>query len=75
VWYLFGTNPYRLSAWWYYLMMTLLITWIFGNLYCGYHETKKHHHDLVYFFKHVITVFPSVVTFILFLFPPLLMQF
>ena len=56
-------------------MMTLLITWIFGNLYCGYHETKKHRHDLVYFFKHVITVFPSIITFIMFLFPPLLMQF
>jgi hypothetical protein len=74
LWYSFGTNPYRLHALWYILMMTLLATWIFGGIAAGHHRALKSG-DGWDLFEGTIGGFPAMVTFVLFMFPPLMVQF
>ncbi|KAI4951404.1 hypothetical protein J4E91_004114 [Alternaria rosae] len=77
LWESWGTNPYHLHAAWYAIMLTLLLLWLIGSIVCGYYEAEQENGSvrLAKLCRGILGSIPPIVQFILFLFPPLFVQF
>ncbi|KAG9196612.1 hypothetical protein G6011_01733 [Alternaria panax] len=77
LWESWGTNPYHLHAAWYAIMLTLLLLWLIGSIICGYYEAKNETGSvrMAKLCRGILGSIPPIVQFILFLFPPLFVQF
>ena len=77
LWESWGTNPYHLHAAWYAIMLTLLLLWLIGSIVCGYYEAEKETGSvrMAKLCRGILGSIPPIVQFILFLFPPLFVQF
>lgn len=77
LWEQWATNPYSLHASWYLVIMVLLWTWLIGSVVCGYYEAAPESGTmrLARLCRGVLGAIPPIVQFLLFLFPPLFVQF
>jgi hypothetical protein len=78
LWQSWHTNPYNLHAFWYLLMLFLLVGWAIGSTVVAYHEVQGEKDvgvKLAKLWRGILGSIPPVVQFILFLFPPLFAQF
>jgi hypothetical protein len=58
-------------------MLALLLLWLLGSVVCGFYEAKSEHGHvkLAKLCRAILGAIPPIVQFILFLFPPLFVQF
>ncbi|EMD91128.1 hypothetical protein COCC4DRAFT_90790, partial [Bipolaris maydis ATCC 48331] len=76
-WQRWATNPYNLHPAWHLFIMILLLGWIVGSSVCGVFEVGNDQGSLriARFYRGALGSVPPVIQLILFLYPPLFVQF
>ncbi|EMD62148.1 hypothetical protein COCSADRAFT_183264 [Bipolaris sorokiniana ND90Pr] len=76
-WQQWATNPYNLHPAWHLFIMFLLLGWIVGSSVCGYYEVGPELGSVrvARFCRGLLGSVPPMIQLLLFLYPPLFVQF
>ncbi|XP_014561483.1 hypothetical protein COCVIDRAFT_47878, partial [Bipolaris victoriae FI3] len=76
-WQQWATNPYNLHPSWHLFILFMLLAWIIGSSVCGFYEVGADGGKLriAKFCRGALGSVPPIIQLILFLYPPLFVQF
>lgn len=77
LWEQWATNPYNLRPVWYAFVMFMLMVWSVGSVVVGYYEAEPDTGSLrlAKMCRATLGSIPPMIQLLLFLFPPLYVQF